>query len=1122
MTQADGVCANIDDQRDRHPQQVKDFFVTLYFGLGDSMAVPAELIEALNGATVPDKRVRETAEAYLTTCQLQSGFLQSLLTVVADATAELGLREIAAITLKNEIRVRWSDWASSDLPTQIENESKSCYDDITKQSIKENLLKVYLALPLSERQLRRQVEEAINKLIIHDYPDWDEVNTVVVACLSQTENVQALISGLNVLRRVTGKYEITTRSEIVESKIESFLSQVGPLMLSIVAKMKDNLFASVEAAFVVKMIAKIYWSMTTISSVESPYLAASQNDWLQFADLVLVTAVPENVLPLDVVKAEQIDQCPAIKAKKWVLQTLRRFFSCFATSRTVTSGKDQTVFATQFVKCWAVPFLNRLIEIQVAYISVLSSGSNQQGRILTPKLQSIVIEYFTHGLEMAEAYKAMKPKIDFLVTKVIHPALSYTEEDVMSLMEDPIDYAWESTSSFNMFLPPTNSPRGAASEFIRALPRLRGRDFLEPVATFCLKQMENWNLTRPEQRGMGSEASRLKEGALVMLGEFAARLCNKKRSTSVESIIYTYILPHLESNDDIFLKMRCCWAAGRLINPSLNIIEGEGKIENPEKFLYTFQKLLECSTHDNIAVRVHAISALAAFVLISQPMLNEYIKSVMSNFIDVILATLEKIKIENIMTTLNFLVQRFPDEIIPHAQKLMKYLVTCALAACRDEECDSATEGSPYSFASASQTEKVDSAFAAFSLLKTINTVLEIISEPQYGDLFDAITPELVPFFDAIMTPENEEFLEDALQALAYVTFYPTTFSPCLWKYYERMYQAVCGGSTPHLEQDANCTEGFAADSVRFMVPCLDNYLNQSKATFLTGRCAALNLTYKQMYMEIIQRSFEGDFDPDSPAFALQLLWLLADNFVDSIDSISDLIQPALKMAWGYMLQPKQPISKSMREEMAKFVLTLLYAKPEGFLTLSQELGVLSQTTAIILDPSVLKHYEGKKIWVLAMIHLIRMGRTNPSLLPPELATNPNSIVVPMSRTTLDIISLRQSDEDEESEWDSVDSEQELDENDDAQPTTLSSTLLQCLTNSKDDDKDDTDYEVNTCDNLGDRLSPLDAVPELALVQNFINECEAGFLQILGQADAQQLARKIEEELQRQEKEQAE
>lgn len=1088
------------------------------------MVVPAELITALNGTTVADSDVRKNAEAFLANCQLKEGFLESLLTVIADASVDIGVREIAAIVLKNEIRVRWTDWESADLPTQIENQSKSSYDLKTKATIRENLLKVYLAIPLANQHLRRQVEEAVNQLISHDYPNWEAVNPAVVACLSQTDDIQALISGLTILRKVCGRYELTTQDAQAKEKLEPFMTQVGPLMLSIVAKMKDNLFATPEAAFIVKLVAKIYWSMTTVFVTTSQYLSSSQADWMQFIDLVLTTPIPESLLPLAAQDIETIDACPAMKSKKWILHTLRRFFTGFSTSRTITNGSNQSEFANSFAQKWGIHFLNRLLDMEVAYVAAQSSGLHM--RIVTPKLHSIVIEYFMRALETSEAYKTMKPRIEFLVTEVIHPALSYTAKDVHDFLEDPVQYAWNSTSTFNAWIPSSTSVRPAASEFIRALPRFRGKDFLEPVATFCIKQMDAYNATPPEQRGMGSPASRAKDGALVMLGEFAARLCSKKRSVSVETIIYTYILPHLECHDDLLLTLRSCWATGRLINPSHSFIApGEGKIENSDKFLYTFRKLLECCGHDNLAIRVHAIGALASFIVMSVPALDEYVKAVMINIIDVILATLEKVSIESIMTTLNYLVQRYPDDIIPHTTKLMKYLVQCALTVIKEDEDgaggdgDGDGDGSPFSYLSANAEDNVESAFATFSICKTINTVLEIISDPKHAKLFESITPELLPFLDTMMTPENEDFLEDALQALAYATFYPPTFDHRLWRYYERIYQAVCGGSTPHLPLET-AGEGFAADAVRYMVPCLDNYLNQGTETFLTGRCDALNLSYKEMYMLIVKASFNGDFDPDAPAFAYQLLWILVDNFADSIDKIQDLIQPAMQMAWEYMLKPKQPISKSMKEEMSKFLLTLLYVKPKDFLTLCGSMGVMDETLKLTLDPSHLKTYEAKKIWLLAIINLLRAGQTDPTILPPIVASNPKALLLTISKITLDVITWKQSDDDEESEWGSVDSEQDLDENEDAQPSTFSSNLLECLANTKDgDDKDEDDeYELDTSEILGDRLSPLDAIPELAVVQNFMAECKDSFLEVLGPADHTQLLTKIEEELQRQEK----
>lgn len=111
--------------------------------------------------------------------------------------------------------------------------------------------------------------------------------------------------------------------------------------------MGDKIFASVESAFMARLVCKVYWSVTNLSQVKSEYVVSSQPAWMDVLKLILVTPVPPALLAAC---GDNFESCQAIKAKKWTFQILRRFITRFATPRVKVNGEEENPFAVSFGK----------------------------------------------------------------------------------------------------------------------------------------------------------------------------------------------------------------------------------------------------------------------------------------------------------------------------------------------------------------------------------------------------------------------------------------------------------------------------------------------------------------------------------------------------------------------------------------------------------------------------------------------------------------------------------------------------------------------------------------------------------------------------------------------------
>lgn len=119
---------------------------------------------------------------------------------------------------------------------------------------------------------------------------------------------------------------------------------------------------------------------------------------------------------------------------------------------------------------FAVPFLEEFIKLQRQVSVTKQTPPTAETLIWTPKLEVLALEYMTQALETASGYKTIKPHVEFLITQVVHPLLSYNLEDAEEWEMDPVDFVRNQTDTFFSI---SNTPRDASAAFIKAVMRLR-------------------------------------------------------------------------------------------------------------------------------------------------------------------------------------------------------------------------------------------------------------------------------------------------------------------------------------------------------------------------------------------------------------------------------------------------------------------------------------------------------------------------------------------------------------------------------------------------------------------------------------------------------------------------
>jgi importin-7 len=110
-----------------------------------------------------------------------------------------------------------------------------------------------------------------------------------------------------------------------------------------------------------------------------------------------------------------------------------------------------------------------------------------------------------------------------------------------------------------------------------------------------------------------------------------------------------------------------------------------------------------------------------------------------------------------VVAALDAIINKFGDELIPHAALLVQKLCESFLTYASDGGDDD------------------EAALAACQCIEAISTVLDtILKSDQHTVMFVQIQPFLIPVLQLVLRPDGKymEFLESALEILTFVTYF--------------------------------------------------------------------------------------------------------------------------------------------------------------------------------------------------------------------------------------------------------------------------------------------------------------------------------------------------------------
>ena len=490
------------------------------------------------------------------------------------------MRQAAAIQLKNICRECWVERVSftgiplppldGEIGPDGTPQKPPLLSEEDKSAVKKKLIDCLLAEP--DKSIRDLMAETLHSIAIHDFPStWPELLPLLLQSISlNADPSQALRvhNALLALRKVCKRYEYKSREQ--RGPLNEIVLQSFPLLLPLAQRLSGPNEHSLEAALMLKLILKIFWSSTqfylpsgpnnpdgTASTSPSPALAnpEAMEPWFDVLRAVLVKPLPEASTGLEPrnqpTSKEERNAWPWWKAKKWAAQIMSRLFSRYG----IPSYAEDEIkeFAKYFSQSVAPQFLGPVCET----LSLRPSG-----QFCTDRVVHLCLNFVDLAVQLAPTYQLLKPHMDFLLYKVCFPAMCLTEEDIEEFENDPHEFVRKQNSPLADFY----DPRMAAITLVTSAVKFRGKDTMQPLLGFLTDILRRYSSTEEASRNHVE-----KDGALLVFGSLAEILLSKKKYASeLEGLMVTSVFPDFNSPVG-FLRCRACWMvrwnAFETINP---------------------------------------------------------------------------------------------------------------------------------------------------------------------------------------------------------------------------------------------------------------------------------------------------------------------------------------------------------------------------------------------------------------------------------------------------------------------------------------------------------------------------------------------------------------------------
>ncbi|XP_054821841.1 importin beta-like SAD2 [Prosopis cineraria] len=810
------------------------------------------LAVVLQAALSPNPDERKAAEQSLDQFQHAPQHLVRLLQIIVDNNRDMGVRQVASIHFKNFIAKNWS-------PHDSESQQKILQND--KDVVRDHILVFVTQVP---PLLRVQLGECLKTIIHSDYPEqWPHLLDWVKHHLQD----QQVYGALFVLRILSRKYEFKSDNE--RMPVHRIVEETFPHLLNIFNRLVQIANPSLEVAELIKLICKIFWSSIYLEIPKQLFDHNVFNAWMVLFLNELERPVPLEGQPVD---PELKKSWGWWKVKKWTVHILNRLYTRFGDLK--LQNPENRAFAQMFQKHYA----GKILECHLNLLNVVRVGGYLPDRVI-----NLILQYLSNSISKNSMYSLLQPRLDVLLFEIVFPLMCFNDNDRKLWDEDPHEYVRKGYD----IIEDLYSPRTASMDFVSELVRKRGKENLHKFIHFIVKIFKRYDEAPAEYKPY-----RQKDGALLAIGA----LCDKLKQTEpykseLEPMLVQHVLPEFSSPVG-HLRAKAAWVAGQYAHVNFS---------DQNNFHKALQCVVSGMRDPELPVRVDSVFALRSFVEACKD-LNE-IRPILPQLLDEFFKLMNEVENEDLVFTLETIVDKFGEEMAPYALGLCQNLAAafwrCMHTAEVDDEADD------------------PGALAAVGCLRAISTILESVSRLPH--LFVQVEPTLLPIMCRMLTTDGQEVFEEVLEIVSYMTFFSPTISLEMWSLWPLMMEALAD---------------WAIDFFPNILVPLDNYISRGTAYFLSCKEPDYQQSLWNMISSIMadKNMEDSDIEP-----APKLIEVVFQNCRGQVDH---WVEPYLRITVERLRRTEKSYLKCL---LILVIADALYYNAALTLSLLKKLGVASE-----------------------------------------------------------------------------------------------------------------------------------------------------------------------------------
>lgn len=768
-------------------------------------------------------------------------------------TLDIAVRQVASIHFKNLVSRHWK---SSEVGEQI--------SEADKRTVRENIFEALVHAPPI---IRVQLGDGLKTLIHCDYSErWPSLLPNINVNL-RAQDQQRVYGALFALRILTRKYEFKDDDE--RTPVYQIIETTFPTLLEIFKYLLSMVNPPVEVADLVKLICKIFWSSTYMEiprQLHDPHVFTA---WMACFHNLLERPVPQEGQPVD---PEQRKAWGWWKVKKWTVHIMNRLFNRFGDPK--NAKPENRAFAQLFQSQFAGKFL----ESHLTLLSVI-----QQGGYLPDRVINLVLQYLSTSISKSTTYQLLKPRLDIVLFEIIFPLMCFNDMDDRLWHEDPHEYVRKGYD----IIEDMYNPRTAAINFISELVRKRGKENLQKFLAFVVEVFGRYDAAPS-----GQKLYRQKDGGLLAVGALSDKLKQTEPYKSqLEQMLVQHVFPEFNSPVG-HLRAKAAWVSGQYASIPF---------ADQRHFSSAMHSIVSALKDPELPVRVDSVVALRSFVDACKD-LNE-LRPILPQLLDEFFKLMNEVENEDLVFTLETIVDKFGEEMAPFALGLCQNLAAAFWKCLQSSEAD--------------EDEDESGALAAVGCLRAISTILESISSLPH--LFPLIEPILLPIMQKMLTKDGQDVFEEILEIASYMTYFSPTISLEMWSLWPLIVSAV---------------EEWAVDFFENILTPLDNYVSRSTEHFLNCKSPDYQKSLFKMISSLLSEQTLDDTDIEP---APKLIEVVLQNCKGRID---EWIEPYLRITVDRLRRTQKNYLKDL---LIAVVANALYYNAALTLNVLQKLGATAE-----------------------------------------------------------------------------------------------------------------------------------------------------------------------------------